>query len=153
MDPIRLFTVIALLSLPTVMFGGYSLLRLMKDRKLTPFQETYFRAGHAHAGVLLILALVSLVLLGGTDYSNGMRWLVCLLLLIGILAQSGGMFLHAFSGPSRTVVERQHPHRHRRRPARRRPDHSRDRSRHNLAASYRSRPRPDWPEMPVGARL
>ena len=98
MDPIRLFTVIALLSLPTVMFGGYSLLRLMKDRKLTPFQETYFRAGHAHAGVLLILALVSLVLLGGTDYSNGMRWLVCLLLLIGILAQSGGMFLHAFTG-------------------------------------------------------
>ena len=53
MDPIKLFTVIALVSLPTVMFGGYSLLRLMKDRKLTPFQETYFRAGHAHAGVLL----------------------------------------------------------------------------------------------------
>jgi hypothetical protein len=98
MDPVRLFTVIALVSLPTVMFGGYSLLRLMKDRKLTPFQETYFRAGHAHAGVLLVLALVSLVLLGGTDYSIGMRWLVCLLLLVGILAQSGGMFLHAFSG-------------------------------------------------------
>jgi hypothetical protein len=98
MDPVRLFTVIALVSLPTVMFGGYSLLRLMKDRKLTPFQETYFRAGHAHAGVLLVLALVSLILLGGTDLSTGMRWLVCLLLLIGILAQSGGMFLHAFSG-------------------------------------------------------
>ena len=28
MDPIKLFTVIALVSLPTVMFGGYSLLRL-----------------------------------------------------------------------------------------------------------------------------
>ncbi len=98
MDPIKLFTVIALVSLPTVMFGGYSLLRLMKDRKLTPFQETYFRAGHAHAGVLLVLSLVSLVLLGGTDLSTGVRWLVCLLLLIGVLAQSGGMFLHAFTG-------------------------------------------------------
>jgi hypothetical protein len=98
MDPIRLFTVIALVSLPTVMFGGYSLLRLMKDRKLSPFQLTYFRAGHAHAGVLLVLALVSLVLLSGTDLSTGIRWLVCLLLLLGILAQSGGMFLHAFTG-------------------------------------------------------
>lgn len=98
MDPVRLFTVIALVSLPTVMFGGYSLLRLMKDRKLTPHQLTYFRAGHAHAGVLLVLALVSLVLLSGTDLSTGMRWLVCLLLLLGILAQSGGMFLHAFAG-------------------------------------------------------
>jgi hypothetical protein len=97
-DPIKLFTVIALISLPTVMFGGYSLLRLTSVKKLTPFQETYFRAGHAHAGVLLVLALVSLVILGGTDLSTGMRWLFCVLLLIGILAQSGGMFLHAFTG-------------------------------------------------------
>ena len=98
MDPIKLFTVIALVSLPTVMFGGYSLLRLSGAEKLTPFQHTYFRAGHAHAGVLLVLALVSLSLLGGTDLSNGVRWLVCLLLLIGVLAQSGGMFVHAFLG-------------------------------------------------------
>jgi hypothetical protein len=98
MDPIKLFTVIALVSLPTVMFGGYSLLQLSTAKKLTPFQETYFRAGHAHAGVLLVLSLVSLVLLSGTDLSTGMRWLVCLLLLIGVLAQSGGMFLHAFTG-------------------------------------------------------
>jgi hypothetical protein len=97
-DPIKLFTVIALVSLPTVMFGGYSLLRLMSVKKLTPFQETYFRAGHAHAGVLLVLALVSLVLLSGTDLSTGVRWLFCLLLLVGILAQSGGMFVHAFTG-------------------------------------------------------
>jgi hypothetical protein len=97
-DPIKLFTVIALVSLPTVMFGGYSLLRLSAIQKLTPFQHTYFKAGHAHAGVLLVLALVSLTLLAGTDLSTGVRWLVCLLLLIGILAQSGGMFVHAFLG-------------------------------------------------------
>ena len=100
MDPIKLFTVIALVSLPTVMFGGYSLLRLGTAKKLTPFQETFFRAGHAHAGVLLVLSLVTLVLLGGTDLSTAVRWLVCLLLLIGVLAQSGGMFVHAFTGTS-----------------------------------------------------
>jgi len=31
------------------MFGGYSLLRLSAMQKLTPFQHSYFRAGHAHA--------------------------------------------------------------------------------------------------------
>jgi hypothetical protein len=98
MDPIKLFTVIALVSLPTVMFGGYSLLRLSAAEKLTPFQHAYFRAGHAHAGVLLVLALVSLTLLGGTDLGTGVRWLVCLLLLVGVLTQPGGMFVHAFRG-------------------------------------------------------
>ena len=98
MDPIKLFTIIALVSLPTVMFGGYSLLRLSSARGLTPFQHNYFRAGHAHAGVLLILALVSLILLRGTELSTGVRWVVCLLLLIGVLAQAGGMFVHAFYG-------------------------------------------------------
>jgi len=97
-DPVKLFTVIALVALPTVMFGGYSLLRLDALRKLTPFQHTYFKAGHAHAGVLLTLSLVVLVLLGRTDLATGVQWLVCLLLLVGVLAQSGGMFVHAFFG-------------------------------------------------------
>jgi hypothetical protein len=80
------------------MFGGYSLLRLSAMQKLTPFQHSYFRAGHAHAGVLLVLALVSLDILGRTDLSSGVQWLVGLLLLVGVLAQSGGMFVHAFLG-------------------------------------------------------
>src|SRR5258705_9326282 len=100
MDPIKLFTVIALVSLPTVMYGGFSLLQLTSVQKLTPFQTTYFRAGHAHAGVLLILVLVSLNLLGRTDTGDGVRWLVCLLLMVGVLAQAGGMFVHAFFGRS-----------------------------------------------------
>jgi hypothetical protein len=97
-DPIKLFTVIALISLPTVMFGGVSMLRLSALQKLTPFQHNYFKAGHAHAGVLLVLALVSLNILGGTDLGTGVRWLVCVLLLVGVLAHSGGMFVHAFFG-------------------------------------------------------
>jgi drug/metabolite transporter superfamily protein YnfA len=58
--PVQLFTVIVLVSLPTVMFGGYSLLRLRITGKLNEFQETYFRAGHAHAGVLLVMSLAAL---------------------------------------------------------------------------------------------
>lgn len=101
-DTIKLFTVIVLVSLPTVMYGGFSLLQLRIRGKLNEFQTTYFRAGHAHAGVLLVLTLAALDVLGRTDLGDGAVWAVCLLLAIGTIAQSGGMFLHmAFGQPGR----------------------------------------------------
>jgi hypothetical protein len=92
--PVQVFTAIALISLPTVMFGGFSLLRLLAARRLNEFQIAYFRAGHAHAGVLLVLALVVLDLLTRTSLGRTGQWVVGTLLLVGILAQSGGMFVH-----------------------------------------------------------
>jgi len=92
--PVQVFTAIALISLPTVMFGGFSLLRLLTARRLTEFQIAYFRAGHAHAGVLLVLALVVLDLVTRTGLGRSGQWIVGTLLLVGILAQSGGMFVH-----------------------------------------------------------
>ncbi|MEV6829779.1 hypothetical protein [Amycolatopsis sp. NPDC051102] len=92
--PTQLFTVIALVSLPTVMYGGYALMGVMRDRKLTEHQRAMFRAGHAHAGVLLVLALVALQILSRTTLSDTTLWIGCFLLLFGILAQSGGFFLH-----------------------------------------------------------
>ena len=98
MDPVKLFTVIVLISLPTVMFGGYALLDLLSKEKLTEFQRTYFRAGHAHAGVLLVMTLVALAVLDRTEFGDGARWVACILLAVGVLAQSGGMFLHMAIG-------------------------------------------------------
>jgi hypothetical protein len=53
MDPIRLFSIISWIALPTVMYGGYSLLGLLTrgNSWLTPFRTANFRAGRAHAGV------------------------------------------------------------------------------------------------------
>jgi len=96
--PVKVFTVVALLSLPTVMFGGYSLLRLMSAERLTDFQRVYFRAGHAHAGVLLILSLVVLDIVDRSGVGTGLQWLVGVLIVIGTLAQSGGMFVHMAIG-------------------------------------------------------
>lgn len=101
MDPIRLFAVVVLVSLPTVMYGGYTLLRLLGQGRLSAFQVTYFRAGHAHAGVLLVFALAYLGFLARTDFGSGLRWLAGALLTVGILAQSGGMFLHMGIGEPR----------------------------------------------------
>ena len=104
MTATRLFAIISLIALPTVMYGGYSLRRLMERAEgLTEFQQTYFRAGHAHAGVLLVLSLVYYQYLGRTTVSGGMKWLACAVLVVGILAQSGGFFLHMAVGePNRT---------------------------------------------------
>ncbi|WP_410639451.1 hypothetical protein [Amycolatopsis sp. lyj-346] len=96
--PIQVFTVIALVSLPTVMYGGYALMGVLRDRKLTEHQRAMFRAGHAHAGVLLVLALVALQILSRTTLPDTTLWITCFLLLVGILAQSGGFFVHLLPG-------------------------------------------------------
>jgi hypothetical protein len=97
-QPVQVFTVIVLVSLPTVMFGGFSLLQLVTAGKLNDFQRTYFRAGHAHAGVLLVMTLAALSFLDKADLSGAARWAVCVLLAVGVIAQSGGMFLHMLVG-------------------------------------------------------
>jgi hypothetical protein len=100
MDPIRLFSIISWIALPTVMFGGYSLLRLLARNHpwLTPARTASFRAGHAHAGVLLVMSLLYYSYLAQTGFSAGLKLAACLSLLIGILAQSGGFFLHMLGG-------------------------------------------------------
>lgn len=44
--------------------------------------------------MLLVLSLVYFHYLDRTRYSTGVQWLAGLLLLLGILAQSGGFFIH-----------------------------------------------------------
>jgi hypothetical protein len=98
-SPLRVFELVSWFSLPTVMFGGFSLLRLLtRGQKLTPFQVNAFRAGHAHAGVLLVMSLVFYKYLADTTYGEGAQWIICVLLAIGIIAQSGGFFVHMAVG-------------------------------------------------------
>jgi hypothetical protein len=90
---------IAILSwvlLPSVMFGGYSLLSLLRRNALRPEQVTLFRAGHAHAGVLLVLSLVYQQYMATTALAPAAQAGASAVLLTGILLHSGGFFWHAF---------------------------------------------------------
>jgi hypothetical protein len=61
---------IILLTVPTIQYGGYFLLSILSGKSklsLTDFQKSMFRAGYAHAGVLVMLALIAEVL---TDYAG-----------------------------------------------------------------------------------
>ena len=55
---------ILLVVFPSVVYGGFALLGMLVDPASgymnNPLRENLFRAGHAHAGVLLVLSLISL---------------------------------------------------------------------------------------------
>jgi hypothetical protein len=112
MQPTRVLPAVSVLSLIGVEYGGWALLGFLTGRgQLGQFREQFFRAGHAHAGVLLVLSLVYFLHLDRTGYSDGVKWVAGSLLLAGIMAQSGGFFIHLGLGrPNRsslgTVVTR-----------------------------------------------
>jgi hypothetical protein len=99
MHELRLFALISWISLPTVMYGGYALLGSVGD-KLTAEQRGLFRAGHAHAGVLLLMSLAYQLYLAATPLAPGIKQAACAALVAGILLQSGGFFWRAFFGAS-----------------------------------------------------
>src|SRR5574341_594665 len=98
MHTLRLFSIIAWIAIPTVMFGGYSLLSLLTRSGLSEFQQTFFRAGHAHAGVLLLMSLLYHNYVEQTSLSPAIKVGAAVVVLVGILAQSGGFFLHMLIG-------------------------------------------------------
>ena len=99
MNSLRIWIIISWIALPVVMLGGYALLRrIVHGDVWTPFQVTFFRAGHAHAAVLLLLSLLYYQYLDRTVLSPGVKFATCAVLFAGILAQSGGFFLHMFVG-------------------------------------------------------
>jgi hypothetical protein len=73
---------ILLVVLPTVIFGGVSILSLLLSPKSgymnNPLRQDLWRAGHAHAGVFLILSLLALRYVDEAALSNGaknvVRW-------------------------------------------------------------------------------
>jgi heme/copper-type cytochrome/quinol oxidase subunit 4 len=87
--------IISWLALPTVMYGGYTLLNfLTRGNQLSDYQRTYFRAGHAHAGVLLGVSLLYDIFMDQTSFPAAAKVVLALVFFIGVLAQSGGFFLH-----------------------------------------------------------
>ena len=95
MKPGELYPIITVLALITVEYGGWALLGLILGREqLDATRRGFFRAGHAHAGVLLTLSLVYFLYFDRADLSTAAQWIAGAILLAGVLAQSGGFFLH-----------------------------------------------------------
>lgn len=100
---------IVALAIVTIELGGVFLLRIATGRvPATHLQERFFRAGHAHAGVLVTLGLVCLLLAHATELTGAVRWLAQTGVLIAAILMPAGFFLSAAGRgrerPSRAIV-------------------------------------------------
>lgn len=97
---------ILLLALVTVETGGLYLVKLVRGRApATEFQEKFARAGHAHAGVLLLLALICQVLADSTQQTGPLSWLSRSGVAVSALLMPGGFFFSSM-GAGRTEPNR-----------------------------------------------
>lgn len=88
---------ILLLVFPTVVFGGVSILWHWITRRTAyyenPLRQRLWRAGHAHAGVLLVLALLALVLVDHADLGAAWRQVVRSAIPASAILVPAGYFL------------------------------------------------------------
>jgi hypothetical protein len=59
---------------------------------ISSIQREYFRAGHAHAGVLIILAIIGQIVLDYSLFNDALVWAMRVGLLVAPLLISGGFF-------------------------------------------------------------
>jgi hypothetical protein len=65
-----------LLTIVGIEFGGWFMTRVVGGKvPMTDFQKSFARAGHAHAGVLVTLGLVTLVLADAAALDGALGWL------------------------------------------------------------------------------
>ena len=107
----RLMAGLTLVLVPTIEFGGSFLLTSLIDPEsgymANALRQNFFRAGHAHAGVLTIFSLVCQVLVDAARLSPALAWLIRVgTPLAGILMSAGFFFSLLAPGatePSRAI--------------------------------------------------
>lgn len=108
-DESRILAGILLLALVTVETGGLYLVKLVRgNAPATPFQLAFARAGHAHAAVLLVLALLCQVLADSTTQTGFLDWLSRSGVAVSALLLPGGFFFSSMGAgreqPNRLIV-------------------------------------------------
>ena len=102
-DDARLFIGITIITVPTIVYGGLAVLGVVSQGRfglhriaLTPEQTSFFRAGHAHAGVLLLFSLVIQLLLDQAHLPAPWIQFARVAAPSAAIAVSGGFFGIAF---------------------------------------------------------
>ncbi|MCC5929636.1 MAG: hypothetical protein JJU28_10355 [Cyclobacteriaceae bacterium] len=87
------------ITVPSIIYGGYFLLGVISGQhdylNLTDFQKAMFRAGHAHAGVLVILSLLVLLYVDETELSSQWKWVIRIAFPLSAILVSMGFFAAA----------------------------------------------------------
>jgi hypothetical protein len=97
---------IILITVPTIQYGGYFLLTSLQDRTShymeNALRQNFFRAGHAHAGVFVILSLVCQIFADAAVLPTPWLWLARIGVPAAAILIPAGFFL---SMPSPTATQ------------------------------------------------
>jgi len=93
----KMFCGIILITVPTIQYGGYFLLTSLMDKSSgymdNPLRQNFFRAGHAHAGVIVILSLVCQVLADSALLPASLLWAARIAVPLAAILIPAGFFL------------------------------------------------------------
>ena len=93
----RLLCGVILITVPTIEFGGAFLLKMLRTREAgymdNPIRQNLFRAGHAHAGVIVILSLICQVLVDSIILPGPLAWIVRIGVPAAAILIPAGFFL------------------------------------------------------------
>lgn len=74
----KLMSGIILITVPTIQYGGYFLLTSLMNKSSgymdNPLRRNFFRAGHAHAGVIVLLSLICEMLADSATLPSSLLW-------------------------------------------------------------------------------
>jgi hypothetical protein len=92
---------IILITVPSIQYGGYFLLTSLMNRSSgymdNALRQNFFRAGHAHAGVIVILSLVCQLLADGAALPASLLWTVRVGVPLAAILISAGFFFSMMS--------------------------------------------------------
>jgi hypothetical protein len=92
----RVMSGIILITVPTIQYGGYFLLTSLMNKGSgymdNPLRQNFFRAGHAHAGVIVILSLICEILSDAAVLPTLLLWFVRIGMPLAAILISAGFF-------------------------------------------------------------
>jgi hypothetical protein len=97
----KMFSGIILITVPTIQYGGYFLLTSLMDKTSgymdNPLRQNFFRAGHAHAGVFIILSLVCQLLADAALLPAPLLWAARIAVPLAAILIPAGFFFSMLS--------------------------------------------------------
>jgi hypothetical protein len=108
----RLMCGISLILIPTIVYGGLTILGVITNggfgapapTNLSPMQVAFYRAGHAHAGVLTLLALFLQIAIDYAVLPHWSIWPVRIGAILAALLVSAGFFAVAYAPALRGLL-------------------------------------------------
>jgi hypothetical protein len=108
----RLMCGLSLILVPTIVYGGLTVLAVVSNRlmgtpgpsNLSATQTAFYRAGHAHAGVLTLLAVLLQITIDYAAIPPSLVWPVRVGAIAASILVSGGFFAVAHRRSLRIVL-------------------------------------------------